>query len=232
MFFASINKLFGKNFVRRCLLKKAASSVMSSFYAEPFPSRNRLISETDIVSVDIETTGLNPENDKIVSIGFVTVKNLSVQLEMSGHYIVHTKKCIPEQSVVIHQITDDRLKEGISIRQAVPLLLQHLQGKVMLVHNANIEQGFLNKICRSLYGSDFVIPVIDTQLLAKRSMERRNLPCKSTDLRLFNLRRKYNMPAYKAHNALMDAIATAELFLAMVAEFSPENKARLKNFTS
>ena len=41
------------------------------------------------------------------------------------------------------------------------------------------------------------------------------------DLRLFNLRPRYNLPRYKAHNALSDAIATAELFMALAAEMAP-----------
>ena len=40
------------------------------------------------------------------------------------------------------------------------------------------------------------------------------------------------MPAYKAHNALMDAIATAELFLAMVNKISAHKNARLADFIS
>jgi len=47
---------------------------------------------------------------------------------------------------------------------------------------------------------------------------------------LFNLRRTYNMPAYKAHNALMDAIATAELFLAMVSKIASNKNASLRDF--
>jgi DNA polymerase III epsilon subunit-like protein len=40
------------------------------------------------------------------------------------------------------------------------------------------------------------------------------------------------MPAYKAHNALMDAIATAELFLAMFNKISPKSDGRLSEFLS
>ncbi|MDH5396136.1 MAG: hypothetical protein OEW97_07655, partial [Gammaproteobacteria bacterium] len=58
------------------------------------------------------------------------------------------------------------------------------------------------------------------------------IPYKSKDLRLFNLRKKLNMPVYKAHNALLDAIATAELFLAILNDVSPKNNARLKEFLS
>ena len=44
------------------------------------------------------------------------------------------------------------------------------------------------------------------------------------------MRKRYGLPQYKAHNALNDALATAELFLAMASEIKPEGKAPLKEF--
>ncbi|VAW96428.1 DNA polymerase III epsilon subunit [hydrothermal vent metagenome] len=229
--------LLGKEFVRRQLLVNATSSAMKNFLAKPFPNKRESIYDLELVSLDIETTGIEPEKDKIVSIGLVDIKCLGIKLDSCWHQIIQTKKNIPEQSIVIHQITDDQIKTGMSIEQAMPLLLERLSGKVMLVHNAKIELGFINKICQALYASDFVISVIDTQALAKRSLDRHHSPYSNKELRLFNLRRSRNMPAYKAHNALMDAIATAELFLAMLNDIVPhcdtdKHKARLADFLS
>ena len=133
---------------------------------------------------------------------------------------------------MIHQITDDEVASGITLEKAIEELLHRLKGKVVLVHNSNIEQGFINKACQKIYGTDFVMRVIDTQVLANRSYDRQNKSYKTNELRLFNLRKKYNMPPYKAHNALLDAIATAELFLVMVDNISSNNKARLNDFLS
>jgi len=234
-FLIKLYSLFGRNFVRQRLLTKTNASAMRLFLSEPFPQNKKSIYDVDIVSLDLETTGLDPTKDNIISIGLVKIESLEIKLATCWHQIIKTKEYISEQSVVIHQITDDKAKTGMSIEQAIPLLLEQLAGKVMLVHNANIEQGFLNKICQALYDCDFVIPIIDTQVLAKRSLDRRNAVYQSNDLRLFNLRRKFKMPHYKAHNALMDAIATAELFLAIVNEIVPnssesKSRARLGNF--
>ena len=225
-------KIFGKNYQRRQLLVKTTAPVMQAYLSKPFPNKKNLISNSDIVSLDIETTGLDPDKDRIVSIGLVQIEQLGIKLESCWHQVISTNKDLSATSVVIHQITDDESEEGMSIDEAIPKLLELLSGKVMLVHNANVEQGFINKICQSLYDSEFVIPIIDTQYLAKRSLDRSNQPYKSNDLRLFNLRKSYNMPAYKAHNALMDAIATAELFLAMVDKIAPNRNGRLGDFLS
>lgn len=227
-----IYKLPGKQIYRRYLLKHCTSKTMQNFLAKSFADKNSLISELEIVSIDLETTGLDPAKDKLVSIGLVDIKNKSIKLETSWHKLVKVNNNLNEDSVVIHHITDDQSASGTSIETLMPQLLERLSGKVLLAHNAKVETSFINKVCQSLYQCDFIIPVIDTQQLAKRSLDRQNKAYKSNDLRLFNLRKQYNMPAYKAHNALMDAIATAELFLAMVEQISPGKNARLKEFLS
>ena len=226
------HNLLGKNYARKYWLKKTNSPIMRDYLSQPFISRRKHINDIDIVSLDIETTGLNPEKDRIVSFGLVEISHLCIKLDSCWHQVIQTNKELPEKSVVIHQITDDESAAGITIEQAMEELLKRIKGKVVLVHNANIEQSFINQICQKLYATNFVMRHIDTQVLAKRSLERRNQSYKPNELRLFNLRKSLNMPVYKAHNALMDAIATAELFLAMFNSISPKNDGRLNEFLS
>jgi len=61
-------------------------------------------------------------------------------------------------------------------------------------------------------------------------MERSQQPIRGTDLRLFNLREAQQLPRYRAHNALSDALATAELFLALAAHADPAGKAAIGDF--
>ena len=224
--------LFGKNYLRRKLLSNVTEPIMKAYLSNSFPDKKKFIKDIPIVSLDIETTGLDIKKDNIVSIGLVQVDKLGINLGSSWHQIITTKKELNEESVVIHKITDDQSEKGVSIDKAIPILLEKLSGKVMLAHNAKVEQGFINKICQSLYGCDLVIPIIDTQYLAKRSLDRAGSAYKNNDLRLFNLRRSFNMPAYTAHNALMDAIATAELFLYMVDRVASNKKGKLKDYLS
>ena len=62
----------------------------------------------------------------------------------------------------------------------------------------------------------YLNPVIDTLTLARKWLARRNKEPEQGALRLYALRERYGLPRYNAHNALSDALATAELFLAQV----------------
>ena len=46
-------------------------------------------------------------------------------------------------------------------------------------------------------------------------------------LRLFSLRKRYNLPRYKAHDTMRDTISTAELFLAQISHMGDSNSIEL-----
>jgi DNA polymerase-3 subunit epsilon len=223
-------QLFGKEFARRRALKRAEPGPLRDFLATPFPSKDLACRATPIVALDLETTGLDPKRDNILSIGLVDVRELAVRLDTAWHQVVQIEHPLREDSVIIHEITDDAAAAGRPLDEVLPRLLEKMAGCVMLVHYKNIEQNFLDAACRRLYGAPFVIPTIDTLALALRVYQRTNYTVQTGDLRLFNLRPRYNLPRYKAHNALSDALATAELFLAMAAEMAPGGDCRIGRF--
>lgn len=204
--------------------------VMQAFLSSPVADKKTDWREMDIVAVDLETTGLDPQTDQILSVGLVEIKQGSIHLNSAWHKVVNVGSDIPESTAIIHHITDDVIAEGESLGEILPELLKRLSGKVMLVHYAYVEQEFINAACLKMYNAPFVIQTIDTLPIAQRRLERRNHTIQPGNLRLFNLRRYYNLPDYKAHNALYDALATAELFMAMTTEIAPSGKQKLGDY--
>lgn len=217
-----------KDKLRKQAWKQAKHPVMLKFLSRPFPDSKAPWDKLEIVSLDFETTGLDPRHDQILSYGKVHIKNGIIRLATARHELVQAESDITESSAVIHHITDDMASEGRPLEEVLPGLLDSLGGKVMLVHFNKIEQGFLNAACMRLYGSPFIIPTIDTLELSQRELLRRNHAVVHNQLRLFNLRDSFKLPAYKAHNALYDAMTTAELFLMLEGEITPNGATRLK----
>jgi len=220
---------FGYEARRKRLLRKAPEGVLKEFLSVPFPVPGDKVDNIPILSVDFETTGLSPKKDQILSIGFIAIENNEIQLASAYHKIIQTKGQLAEENVIIHQITDDAKSQGDNTRVVVENLLQALAGKVMLVHFSRIEKNFLDAACKQLYGMAPVFPIIDTLVLAKRRLDRHTTPYAPSELRLFTLRERYSLPRYNAHNALSDALATAELFFAEVGEMNRKNPPALKS---
>jgi DNA polymerase-3 subunit epsilon len=227
-----LGRLLGKEHQRKRAFAKAAPGPLADYLAEPFPDKDSDCREIEIVAIDLETTGLDPQKDDILSIGMINIDHFGVKLSSAWHSIVRIERDVPGESAVIHHITDDQSAAGYPIETLLPEMLRRLAGRPMLVHYSPIEQNFISAVCQRLYGAPFVAPIIDTLEIAQRVFERRNHLIQPGDLRLFNLRPRYNLPQYKAHNALYDALATAELFLAMADNLYPERPCPLGEFLS
>jgi DNA polymerase-3 subunit epsilon len=225
-------KLFDPDTQRRWLYPRAAQGPYKEFLAQPFPLPKEDFRKADYAALDLETTGLDPQADQILSVGLVIVRNGNrIDLATAMHRLVRPKGGIPEESAVIHQITDDQAATGGRLHETMAELLQRLAGRVMLAHHARVEVQFLDRACRRLYGQRLVIPVVDTQVLAKRALDRTNQGYHGGELRLAALRSRYHLPRYPAHNALSDALAAAELFLALTARHAPGHKVPLRRVT-
>jgi DNA polymerase-3 subunit epsilon len=209
-----LNSLFGYEARRKRLLKKVTNGALRDFLSVPFPSEGTCLSELPILSVDFETTGLNAITDKLLSVGFVNIDKRKKKLGTCYHQIINTKKNLEADNVIIHQITDQQKSEGKPLQVVVEDLLEALAGKVMLVHYSRIEKQFLKQACLELYGVSPPIPIIDTLAIEKRKLDQRDIAYNPQELRLTALRHKHGLPNHFAHNALNDAIATAELLLA------------------
>ncbi len=198
---------------RKRLLKKAPAGPLRDYLAMPFPSPDTPLDRCPILAVDFETTGLHPESNHIVSIGHVCIDAAEILLGTARHVVIRGNGDLHEENVAIHRITDSDRARGEALETAVGRLLTALAGRVMLVHFGRIERDFLSAACRHLYGMAPVLPMIDTLQMAKRRMDMRSAAYDPSELRLFRLREHHGLPRYTAHNALLDAISTAELFL-------------------
>lgn len=210
-------RLLGLDYQRKRLLKSAPAGPMRDYLSVPFVAKKTDYRQVEYIAIDLETTGLSAVKDHILSFGLVGITGVSVNLSSAEHILVRTNRDIPEESAVIHQITDEQAATGNDISDVMPHVLERLAGRVMIAHHARIEIGFLSNACEGLYGMKLPIPTVDTQTVALRLFQRRNITVAPNELRLHGLRERYNLPRYPAHNALSDALASAELFLAEAA---------------
>lgn len=175
------------------------------------PFRSVDCRELDFLSVDLELNSLNPSEGDILSIGYVPIVGGKIVAGQGGHILVDDHSGVGD-SAVIHGIRDCDADDGEHLKDALAQLNKARQGRILLFHHAGLDLSFLAKHEETYRG----IPAIDTLLIEHKRRQRQNLPLENA-LRLNQCRERYNLPVYNAHNALTDALATAELFLAQLA---------------
>lgn len=209
--------LFGLNERRLRLLRKIPAGPLRDYYEVPFPEPNTDWRRVDYLPIDLETTGLNPDKEEILSVGYATLRGQRLCLGESAYFLTRPSKDIPEESAIVHGILDDEASGAEPLEAVLPRVLRALAGKVMVAHYAVIETRFLNDACQRFYGFPLIGPVVDTLQLDASILHQSGGTMKPGELRLGALRDRYGLPRYPAHNALIDAIAAGELFLAQVA---------------
>lgn len=189
---------------------------MADFLAAPLPARHADVRELEFVALDLEMTGLDPRRDEIASIGYVVIRHGRICLEQARHQLIQIEGSVA-QSATLHGLVDTDLTDGVPLAEVLTDLLDVLAGRVLVLHHAALDLGFLNVACRRLWDVPLVTRVVDTLALARHRHHHPHREPKEGELRLHAVRSQYGLPRYPAHDALSDALATAELYLALVA---------------
>ena len=184
--------------------------------ASELPSAATSFVDTEFVSLDIETTGLDAATADMLSVGWVVLRNGRVDLSSAESFIVRPSGDVGD-SASVHGLTDTLVGEGLDWGVVLDKVVQVLKGRVLLVHHAGLDKILLDRMCMRRYGSSLLVPVVDTLALEHRRQQRNHHIESSASLRLSDLRDAYSLPRYSAHDCLVDAIATAELLIAIAA---------------
>ncbi|NLF73766.1 MAG: WYL domain-containing protein [Candidatus Anammoximicrobium sp.] len=129
---------------------------------------DRLLSETEFVAFDLETTGLFPVVDRIVEFGVVRFR-LDGRGLGTWEQLVDPECLIPPEVTDIHGITDAMVRGQPTLSQALPGFLDFLRppDTVLLAHNAPFDLGFLAFAAAKTGLALPANPVIDTLDLAR-----------------------------------------------------------------
>jgi DNA polymerase-3 subunit epsilon len=196
--------------------RRSADEQYKTFLKTSPPTPSTPFDEAELVCLDIETTGLDPATVDMLSIGWVVIRGGRVDLATAESHVV---KPIGElgDSPSIHGLTDSVVDQGMSPEEAMERVVEALTGRVLVVHHAGLDKKLLDRHCRQQFGDRLLVPVIDTLALENRRKSRQHHLEDTRSLRLPDLRSHYNLPWYRGHDCLGDAISTAELLIAMVA---------------
>jgi len=170
--------------------------------------------EASFVALDFETTGLDPARDSIVSFGVVPVLQGRVVLGGSIHQLVEPHVPPSVRSQKIHELRPQDLAGSPRLEEAREVLHRALAGRFLLVWFADVEVNFLSAIFGGRRGT-----------WRRRTIDVRNLAIEADGVpRSMRAQRGYGLswaaerlgvPVANPHEALDDALVTAQIFLVL-----------------
>lgn len=188
-------------------------------YAEQFADTWREdspVSSVRFVVLDSETTGLNPERDRLISIGAVAVVNGEILLEDS--YEALLKVDFNTSSVTVHGITRDEGRAGMDEPEALLEFLGYLKDGVIVGHHIGHDVATFNAGYRRHFGFELRNRFLDTMDLTLHLEQDGAFPKRApiTNFSLDALCELFGVIPHDRHTAPGDAFITAQIFLRLL----------------
>ena len=157
------------------------------------------------ICLDCESTGLDPEKDRIVEIA-LTKFTFSGTL-VSYETLINPECPIPQTSQDIHKISQEMVEGKPKIREVLPKVLDLIGSYPIVGHGINFDIALIaNEAKRAGIPTQILSQVhVDTLRLARLYGES---PVNSLE----KLRQHFNIEAEGAHRAMSDVIVNIEVF--------------------
>lgn len=173
----------------------------------------------DYVIFDLETTGVNPKEDKIVEISAIKVKDRRVVEEFST--LVNPERLIPLSASFVNKITDEMVKDAPKIEEALKAFTDFIGDEILIGHNIHeFDMKFIHRDVEKYIGMFLCNDYIDTLPMARSLL--RELPRHKLSI----LAEHFGISSEGAHRALVDCRMNQKVYEALCAISEKEKNER------
>lgn len=206
-----LRRLFG----RMSTLTMEQQLALVAYRALPAVERASPLATLRFVVTDVETTGLRPNRDQLISIGAVLVERGTVCLSESFEAIFRQTQASDNANILIHGIDGTTQTSGLPHAEAMLEFLDYAGAAPLVGYHSDFDQAMINRAARAAISSVPVNAWLDLACLAPavfNSASTKRLRSLDDWLQWFGIHN------HARHNALADALATAQLLQVVLAQ--------------
>jgi DNA polymerase-3 subunit epsilon len=205
-----------------------------AFLEATLPAAGTPWREVDFTVIDLETTGLDPTADEIISFATVTVSGGRVTLADARYELIRPERMPDADTIRIHGLREADLVGAPPLSEHLDGVLGTLAGRALVAHVAAVERGFLGAALAAR-GLQLPNPWVDTAAMDRELRRlRRSPPADSDPVGLSDLARSLGLPVHRPHHADGDALTTAQAFIALATHldaFGPQTLRSLEQLS-
>lgn len=176
------------------------------------------LDDVSYVFIDTELTGFNERTDSIISIGAIRMAAGRIELGNTFYSLVKpkSKSKMNGKSILIHAITPTEVSGEKEIMAVLSKFLEFCGQEVLIGHCVTIDLGFINKAMKHTLGFPLANPILDTFTLYSWLWEKWSsepeFSLHPQRVDLYEIAKAFGIPFTGAHNAVMDAFITGQVF--------------------
>ncbi len=179
------------------------------------------IEETRYLVIDTELTGLNCRKDSIVSIGAVRMRGGRIDLSDTFYRMINPETSLTAESVLIHEIMPSDVLMKPDIGSVLREFLDYCGPDILIGFCIGIDMEFLNREAKRLFGAPMgnrvidIYPLFEWMLRKERRREKEGAALPH-HYQLYDMARYFDIEVNGAHNAMIDAFITAQIFQRLI----------------
>lgn len=216
-----LQRLFGA----RLELSLEQAARLDAWRALPVPDPNGPTAASRYVVVDVETSGLNLAKDHLIAIGAVAIEGGRIHLADSMEVVLRQERVSTHDNILIHGICGTAQSEGMPPIEALLDFLEYLGKAPLIAFHVAFDQTMIDRALKTFLGLKFAHTWADLAYIAPALYPELAHSHRSLDQWMT----RFNLSNYARHNALADALATAELMLALRERMRAKQIDNLRN---
>ncbi len=184
---------------------------LAAHEARPAPPPATPLATLRFVVVDVETSGLNPFSDRLIAIGALTVEDCTVRLNSGFEVVLCQPQASTRANILIHGIDGTTQLGGLAPATALIHFLDYAERAPLVGFHADFDRVMIDRAAREALGQTPSTVWLDLAYLA---------PAVFPGLALQGLdawTQHFDIENHARHNALADALATAQLLQIVLA---------------
>lgn len=209
-----MKKLLHRWLAPKAQLTQAQQSRLAAWNEQPNFDFATTFEHARFVVVDVETTGLNLITDTLISIGAVGVVHGRIVLADSFSVVLQQRTSSHKENILVHGISGSEQRDGEKPVEALLSFLEFVGKDPLVAFHVTFDETMIVRAIRQHMGFSFKHPWLDLAYV---------MPSLQPELMhshrvLDDWAEHFSIHNDDRHNAVADALATAQLLLVAMAQ--------------
>ena len=176
----------------------------------------------EIICLDTETSGLDPNKDDLLTIGAVLIRDNRIIYGQQLDIKVRPSSMVTEESIRVHGIRNQDLENALPVREALEQLLNFIGQRPILGYWIRFDTALISRLSKAEYGFSLPNKTIELSDIYQQKIRRQH-PDEQVDIHFDSMARQLNIDVMGRHSALGDALTTALMYLRLQKGSRPVN---------
>ncbi len=192
---------------RQTALSTSTREALHAWQSLPEPDLARPTPEVRWVVVDVESSGLDVNRDRLLAIGAVAIRSGGIDFSDSFEVVLKQPVASSDDNILVHGIGGTEQRSGVDPTDALLAFLDYVGKDPLVAFHAFFDDRMLSRSLRQHLGLEFDRTWLDLAELAPAVVTSPPTPRGLDDWLA-----RFGIVVSERHRAVADAFATAQLF--------------------